>query len=186
VKQLFQQALGFDEGRRDRFLDEACRGDQPLRREVDLLIAAHSRAASFIETPPQALAAEVVAPRQERLRLGQVIGHYRIMSPLGTGGVGEGYLADDARLQRQGAIQVLRPDSLEDEDRARKRLIREAQAAAKLDHPNICAIHEVGQEGDLTFIVMQYVEGETVAERIKRGPLDLAQGLDVAAQVADA
>src|SRR5262249_29777346 len=149
-------------------------------------MAAHSQAASFIETPPQALAAEMVAPRQERLRVGQVIGHYRIVSPLGAGGVGEVYLANDSHLKRKVAIKVLRPDSLEDEDRSRKRLIREAQAAAKLDHPNICAIHEVGQEGDLTFIVMQYVEGETVADRLKRGPLELAEGLEVAAQVADA
>jgi serine/threonine-protein kinase len=114
-----------------------------------------------------------------------MIGHYRIVSRLGAGGVGEVYLAEDTHLKRKVAIKFLLPESEEDE-RARKRFIREAQAAAKLDHPNICAIHEVGEEDDRGFIVMQYLEGETLAERLKRKALELPPALGVAIQVADA
>ncbi|MEK6325765.1 MAG: alpha/beta fold hydrolase, partial [Acidobacteriota bacterium] len=110
---------------------------------------------------------------------------YRIVSSLGAGGMGEVYLAQDARLDRKVAIKVLPPESTADE-RARKRLIREAQAAAKLDHPNICAIYEVGDELDAGFIVMQYVEGETLAKLIQRKPLDLRESLDIAVQIAGA
>lgn len=99
--------------------------------------------------------------------------------------MGEVYLAEDTKLDRKVAVKVIRADSDADE-LAKKRLIREAHAAARLDHPNICAIHEVGDADGESFIVMQYVEGETLADRIARKPLDLRESLDVAVQVADA
>src|SRR5215467_518903 len=113
------------------------------------------------------------------------ISHYRIISELGKGGMGVVYLAEDTRLDRKVAIKLLPAESVADE-RARTRLIREAKAVAKLDHPNVCAIYEVVQEKDRSFIVMQYVEGETLAARIARGPMELDQVVDVARQVADA
>jgi len=113
------------------------------------------------------------------------LSHYRILSRLGAGGMGEVYLAEDTKLDRKVAIKLLPADSVPDEQ-AKKRLIREAKAAATLDHPNICAIHEVGEEDGRSFIVMQYVEGETLADFIRRKPLELPQFLDIAAQVADA
>ncbi|MEK6324036.1 MAG: protein kinase [Acidobacteriota bacterium] len=116
---------------------------------------------------------------------GTTISHYRILSRLGAGGMGEVYLAEDTKLARQVAIKVLPAGSIADE-RAHKRLIREAQSAATLDHPNICSIYEVGEEGSRSFIVMQYVKGETLAGRIQRNPMNLQEALDVAAQVADA
>jgi serine/threonine protein kinase len=186
VKQLFQQALELDDGRRGVFLDQACRGDHTLRREVELLITAHSQATSFIETPVCEPGTNASAHEKNRLSAGQVLGHYRIVSLLGAGGVGEVYLAEDTRLKRKVAIKVLLPDSLEDRDRSRKRLVREAQAAARLDHPNICAIHEIGEQDNRIFIAMQYIEGETLADLIKRGPLDAKQALELASQVADA
>lgn len=99
--------------------------------------------------------------------------------------MGEVYLAKDLLLDRKVAIKFLPSASVADE-RAKKRLIREAQALAKLDHPNICAIHEVTEEGGRTFIVMQYVEGETLAKHIQSKPLSLRESLDLAIQVADA
>ena len=99
--------------------------------------------------------------------------------------MGEVYLAEDTRLDRKVAIKFLAPKS-EAEELAKKRLIREARAAARLDHPNICAIHEVAEEGSHSFIVMQYVEGETLASRIHRKPLEMNESLDIATQVADA
>jgi tRNA A-37 threonylcarbamoyl transferase component Bud32 len=114
-----------------------------------------------------------------------VISHYRILRRLGAGGMGEVYLAEDSLLGRKVAIKVLPARSIADE-KARSRLIREARTAARLDHPNICAIHEVGEDQSLSFIVMQHVEGETLAERMRREPLELNEALDVAVQVADA
>ena len=113
------------------------------------------------------------------------LAHYQIRAKLGAGGMGEVYLADDTRLNRKVAIKFLPAASTSDE-RARKRLVREAQAAAALDHPNICAIHEVGEADGQTFIVMQYVEGETLAARIQRKPLDSKEALDIAVTLADA
>jgi eukaryotic-like serine/threonine-protein kinase len=122
--------------------------------------------------------------RQNRV-ISKTISHYRILNKLGAGGMGEVYLAEDTKLDRKVAMKVIRAIAGADEI-AKKRLIREAQAAARLDHPNICAIHEVGEADGESFIVMQYVEGETLADRIIRKPLDLRESLDVAVQVADA
>jgi tetratricopeptide (TPR) repeat protein len=113
------------------------------------------------------------------------LGHYVIRAKLGAGGMGEVYLAEDTRLNRKVAIKFLPPESTADE-RAKRRLAREAQAAAALDHPNICAIHEVVEVDGHAFIVMQYVEGETLAARIHRKPLELKEALGFAVQAADA
>src|SRR5437762_5782581 len=95
----------------------------------------------------------------------QQIAHYRILKKLGSGGMGEVFLAQDMKLGRKVAIKML-PAKMIDDEYARKRLFREAKAAATLDHPNICAIHEVNEANDGVFIVMQYVEGETLAEKL--------------------
>jgi serine/threonine protein kinase len=112
------------------------------------------------------------------------IGHYEIHSLLGAGGMGQVYLAQDTKLDRKVAIKVLAADSKDSQ--ANRRLIREARAAAKLDHSNICAIHEVGEQDGRAFIVMQYLEGETIAATTARKPLELRETIDVAIQVADA
>jgi serine/threonine protein kinase/Flp pilus assembly protein TadD len=117
--------------------------------------------------------------------IGETISHYRIVEKLGRGGMGEVYLAEDKQLGRKVAIKFL-PAEVATNENARQRLLREAQTAATLDHPNICAIYEVGQEGGYSFIVLQYIEGETLAARIKRQLPDLREGLAIASQVADA
>jgi serine/threonine protein kinase len=115
----------------------------------------------------------------------QTISHYRIIEKLGRGGMGEVYLAEDKRLDRKVAIKFL-PAEVATDERAKQRLLREAKTAATLDHQNICAIYEVGQEGDYSFIVLQYIEGETLASKLKRHLPDLRETLAIAAQVADA
>ncbi len=112
------------------------------------------------------------------------IAHYRIIKKLGAGGMGEVYLALDTKLDRKVAIKVLQPDSLGDEH-LKKRLLREAQATAKLDHPNICAVYDVNEADSLTYIVMQYIEGETLAEQMERQPLELSTALAIAEQAAE-
>jgi tetratricopeptide (TPR) repeat protein len=117
--------------------------------------------------------------------IGQIISHYRIIDKLGRGGMGEVYLAEDTRLGRKVAIKFL-PAEVATNENARQRLLREAQTAATLDHPNICAIYEVGQEGAYSFIVLQYIEGETLAATLRRQLPDLREALAIAAQIADA
>src|SRR5207247_10355237 len=114
-----------------------------------------------------------------------ILSHYSINSNLGQGGRGEVYLAEDMQLGRRVAIKLLRPETISDEQ-ARKRLVREARAAATLDHPNICSVYEVGEADGRSFIAMQYLEGETLDARIKSKPLELKESLTIAAQIADA
>ena len=113
------------------------------------------------------------------------ISHYRIIEKLGAGGMGEVFLAEDINLGRKVAIKLVGAKSIGDE-RARNRLIREARAAAALDHPNICAIYEVNEEGDTTFIAMQYLAGQTLSSKINSEPLELQEAIEIAAQIAAA
>lgn len=108
------------------------------------------------------------------LPAGARLGPYQIVAPLGAGGMGEVYRARDTRLDRTVAIKTLLPDLLAD-PALRARFEREARAVSSLDHPNICVVHDVGREGDIEYLVMQYVEGETLAARLARGPLPLDQ-----------
>jgi serine/threonine protein kinase/Flp pilus assembly protein TadD len=117
--------------------------------------------------------------------IGETISHYRIVQKLGRGGMGEVYLAEDQQLGRKVAVKFL-PAEVATDENARQRQLREAQTAATLDHPNICAIYEVGQDRGYSFIVLQYIEGETLAARLKRQLPDLREALAIAAQVADA
>jgi tetratricopeptide (TPR) repeat protein/predicted Ser/Thr protein kinase len=117
---------------------------------------------------------------------GAELGHYRIVRLLGRGGMGDVYLARDLKLERDVAIKLLPADG-PDHDDTRKRLLHEAQAAAALDHPHICSVHEVGETDDgRAFIVMQYVEGETLAAVLRRGPLPVRDALALGAQIAEA
>ena len=117
--------------------------------------------------------------------IAESIAHYRIIKKLGAGGMGEVYLALDTKLDRKVAIKVLQSDSLAEEN-LKRRLLKEAQAAAKLDHPNICAVYDVNEADSLTFIVMQYIEGETLGEKMLLQPLELSTALAIAEQAAEA
>src|SRR5437660_1743742 len=139
------------------FARAACPDDEELCGEVESLLALQSKAENFIEKPALEIAAKAVAEDHLESVIGQQISNYKIVALLGQGGMGEVYLAQDMKLGRKVAIKFL-PQCLAADERARKRLIREAQAAAKLEHPNICGIHEVGEEDERRFIVMPYVE----------------------------
>jgi serine/threonine-protein kinase len=113
------------------------------------------------------------------------LGHYRLLRQLGAGGMGEVYLADDLRLGRKVAVKLL-PAELTRDEEAKRRLLREARSVAALDHPNVCTVHEVNEEDGRMYVVMQYVEGETLADKLSHKPLGLTECIDVATQIAAA
>ena len=117
--------------------------------------------------------------------IGTRLGPYEILGPLGAGGMGEVHRARDTRLGREVAIKVL-PHHLAASEEARARFEREARAISSLNHPNICVLHDVGRDGDTDYLVMELLQGETLAARLARGPLPLAEALRVGEQVADA
>ena len=120
-----------------------------------------------------------------RARMLGALGHYQIVEKLGEGGMGQVYLATDTRLDRKVAIKVLPPGRAADEE-AERRMLREARTVATIEHPNVCAIYEIGSDGDRPYIVMQYVEGETLLERMTRGRIALPETVDIASQIAAA
>src|SRR5258708_10870506 len=119
------------------------------------------------------------------LSSGTRLGVYEVVAPLGAGGMGEVYRARDTRLDRVVAIKVL-PEQLAADPQFRDRFDREARAISALDHPHICALYDVGQQDGTAYLVMQYLEGETLADRLTKGALPLDQAFQVAIQIADA
>src|SRR5947209_10994110 len=185
IDQLFHSALGQEPNRRAAFLVRECAGDESLRSEVEALISSHEQAESFIETPASDLAAELLAKGQTGLTAGQAVGPYRVVSVLGVGGMGEVYLAQDTRLGRQVALKLLPPQFTMNADRVR-RFEQEARAVSALNHPNIVTIHEIGRDDGSRFIVTEFVQGQTLRQRMAEAALGLAAALEVATQVASA
>ncbi len=188
VEELFHAALDRDAGGREAFLIGECGSDHELIAEVRSLLTAYEGVGGFLEPPPRARK-HWIGPERSDTRLvssiGGSMGRFKILSLLGSGGMGDVYLAEDPMLGRRVALKSLRSESIAD-PQAKKRLIREARAAATLDHPNICAVYEVDEQADLSFIVMQYIEGDTLSSKISSNALSLSESLDVAMRVADA
>ena len=185
IDKLLESALEREESERSAFLDEACVGDESLRKEVESLLAADEQAEDLIEAPAVEMVAEGFAEDQVGSLEGKQIGSYKILSLLGAGGMGEVYLAQDGKLDRKVALKFL-PEELQQDSTARKRFLREAKSAAALDHPFICHIHEVGEAEEKSFISMEYVQGETLKEKLVEGPLPLKNALQTAVEVAEA
>ena len=119
------------------------------------------------------------------LQLGATLGPYEIQAPLGAGGMGEVYKATDTRLDRTVAIKVL-PEHVASDPDLKQRFEREARTVAALNHPHICTLHDIGSQDGIDFLVMEYLDGETLAERLEKGALPLDQALQIAIQIADA
>src|SRR5262249_48392706 len=119
------------------------------------------------------------------LTSGTKLGPYEIVSPIGAGGMGEVYKARDGRLERTVAIKVL-PERLSSSSEVRQRFEREAKTISQLSHPHICAIYDVGNQDGVEYLVMEYLDGETLADRLGRGPLPIEQTLRYGIEIADA
>ncbi|MBW2037831.1 MAG: serine/threonine protein kinase, partial [Deltaproteobacteria bacterium] len=116
--------------------------------------------------------------------IGKRISHYKILEKLGEGGMGVVFKAEDIKLNRLVALKFL-PSDLTRDPEAKERFVQEAQAAAALNHPNICTIHEINEIDGQSFIAMEYIEGQSLCEKIKSGPLEIDEALDIAVQVAE-
>src|SRR5437016_12013391 len=185
VNDLFQSAVERAPGERAAFLDEACHGDGDLRCEVESLLTSHVRAENFIELPAFEVAPELVTKDRTGALVGKVIGHYRIESLIGVGGMGEVYLARDERLGRKAALKLL-PDSLTTDETQLSRFKNEARSASALNHPNILTVYEIGAEGNRQFIATEFIEGTTLRAPLACGRMNPKAALEIAMQVASA
>ncbi|HEX6103986.1 MAG TPA: protein kinase [Gemmatimonadales bacterium] len=172
---LFERARAMQPEARAAFLAEACRGDRRIQRELDSLLAHAAEAEGFFAR----LAGSLVSPT-----VGHSMGHYRILGALGSGGMGTVYRAHDTRLDREVALKFL-PPHLSAQPEARERLLVEARAAAALEHPNVCTIHEIGETADgRPFLAMACYAGETLSQRLGRGVVPPGEAVAIAVQVA--
>jgi Tol biopolymer transport system component len=187
VELVLQAALLCPPDERDRFLRQACAGDAALENEVRSLLAADEQAGSFLEAPAIHAAARSLALEGARTALspGSRLGPYEISAQIGAGGMGEVYRATDINLERQVAIKVLPEAMAFDPDRL-ARFEREAKTLAALNHPNVAAIYGLERSGGTIALVMELVEGITLAERIAQGAMPVSDVLPIAQQIADA
>jgi serine/threonine protein kinase/Tfp pilus assembly protein PilF len=185
IEEIFLAALEQEPDQVSPFLDTACEGDAVLRREVEALLASDQRAGRFIETSSVGLATKVIQNQQADSLIGQTIGHYKISESIGTGGMGEVYLATDIVAGRKAALKLLPLRFTGDADRL-KRFQQEARAVVGLNHPNILTVYEIGEDHSIHYIASELIEGETLRDRLIRGPMQLSETVDIAIQVASA
>jgi serine/threonine protein kinase/Tol biopolymer transport system component len=185
IEDLFQSARTRTTSERAAFLDGACAADAELRAEVEALLQAEDSAGSFINTSAVKVAAGIIASDRVAEMQGRTITHYKIISAIGAGGMGEIYLAEDTELGRKVALKFLPDYALVDDERVR-RFRQEARVASALSHPSIAHIYEIGEWNGAVFIALEYVAGQTLATRIATSPLDVQEIVDIAIQVADA
>lgn len=185
VETVFHAALEREADERSAYLAAACSGSESLLREVISLLAAFESKNGFMEQPAVGLALKVLRDEAVNSMTGKVVGSYKVLNALGKGGMGEVYLAEDTRLGRKVALKFLSVEFVGD-SWAKRQLLKEAQSVAMLDHPNICPVYGIEEEGNHNFIVMQYVEGTTLADLIGKHSLPPDQVGYLAKQIVGA
>src|SRR5438093_4530352 len=185
IEQIFRAALEQEPDQVSAFLDRACEGDELLRRKVEALLASRQRAESFIETSAVGIATKIIQNGQADSLVGQTIGHYKISEAIGSGGMGEVYLATDIVAGRKAALKLLPLRFTGDAERLR-RFQQEAHAVVGLNHPNILTVYEIGEDHSIHYIASELIEGETLRQRLTRGRIQVSEAVDVAIQVASA
>ena len=187
----FEAALDRPAADRESFVRRTCADDESLRRRVGTLLVAHGRASAFLETSAISIEARALAddlassvrPAQDHI-VGRRVAHYDIVERIADGGMGVVYKAVDTRLDRFVAVKFLCGATAHTTD-ALVRFRREARAASALSHPNICTVHDLGDDNGRAFIVMEYLEGETLRQRLERGPLDQGDLISLALEIVD-
>jgi len=182
TESIFHAAVDLDPAEREAFLRTRCSGDVTLHKEVASLLEAFENSAGFIEQSGFDLGMQIIGRSSEHSLKGKQIGVYKILESVGQGGMGEVYLAEDTRLGRKVALKFLSRESISD-SWAKRQLKKEAQAVAMLDHPNICSVYGFEEHDEYSFIVMQFVEGETLWEKIRSKSLTQQKTLSLARQI---
>src|SRR4029453_14455804 len=185
IKEIFHAALDCERDQLSAFLDRSCAGNEVLRGEVEELLAAHRQAGNFIQTSIAAVAVSIIENGQRELLVGQTIGHYKILERIGSGGMGEVYLASDIIAGRKAGLKLLPMRFTGDAERL-KRFQKEARTLVGLNHPNILTVYEIGTHKSTQYIVSELIEGETLRQRLMRGGVKLSEVIDIAVQVASA
>lgn len=183
IGQLFNEALELVPEQRSTWLYQTCDADNELRLEVEKLLTSQDESGEFLSRPAMHIAAELLAQNQTPAT--SQIRQYQILSLLGAGGMGQVYLAKDTRLGRQVALKLL-PAHLTQDSEIIRRFKKEAQAIVSLNHPNILTIHDFGETNGTHYIVTEYVEGETLRQRLEQGNLLREELLNVAIQIVSA
>ncbi len=178
LKELFHSALALPPHERSSYLKKCCGDNAALRQAVETLLKSHEET-DFVDAPAYQAAAAMLTDGD--LKAGQMVGHYRVVSLLGQGGMGEVYLADDTKLNRKVSLKFLTANFTQDDERVR-RFEQEARAASALSHPNILTIYEIGEVDGRRFIATEFIEGQTLRERLRSG-LDVQDALEIAIQV---
>ena len=182
---LYHAALELEPLQRKAFLQKHCSGDEALRRELSQLLSANEEAGTFLMKPAIKLNNEIGTKEPDVSLIGRSFGHYRIVSHLGAGGMGEVYLATDEKLGRKIALKLLPAEFAHDQERLR-RFVTEARSASATAHPNIVTIHDIGEADGIHYIAQEFVEGETLRSRIEQGPTSPLEAVNIAQQTANA
>src|ERR1043165_3398856 len=182
VEEMFQVAVDLPEAERVSALSREFAGDVELQRETSSLLAAHDAGGEFLEQSALERDANVLVGNGDNRHDGSLIGHDEIIELIGSGGMGEVYLARDERLARLVALKILSTYFVSDQERLRRFKI-EARAASALNHANILTVYEVGDSDDTYFIAAEYIDGETIRELIAADTLTVGETLDIAAQL---
>jgi len=185
INDLYHSSLEREPLERAAFLTQACDGDEELRQEIESLLNSHEQDDGFIEQPVVGALARLLITEQTGSLTGMDIGHYKILTSIGKGGMGDVYLAQDTKLARQVAIKLL-PDRFALEVDRVRRFQQEARAASALNHPNILTIYEIAEIEDRPYIVAEFIDGQTLRQTIASGELKLNEVLDIAIQISSA
>ncbi len=185
IERLYHAALQLEENQRAAFLEDACGADSELRREIESLLRYVPGANGFIGKPAVEIAAADIARDRAPSLIGREIGSFRILARIGSGGMGEVWKARDIKLGREVAVKSLPEEFARDKERL-ARFGSEAKLLASVNHPNIAAIYGVEDHAGTRFLILELVEGETLAQRLKRGPIGVPESLGIAGQIAEA
>ncbi len=183
IEELFNAVVDVPLDQRKQFLDSACAGDERLHREVLSLLEKSDANEPFLSRPIFDVGARIISQQADEALAGKTLGAYKLVRPIGRGGMGEVYLAHDVRLGRKVALKLL-PKLLRPDPDGERRFKHEARAASAISHPNIAHIYEIGEAEGRLFIAMEFVDGVTLRERLSKHNLVFGEALDIATQVA--